>query len=78
MEQRRIMMLESSQEFDQDEKRLASRIVRQIGQDEIIDLDWDELEELTSLQLEEIGELLQLMHDSGVLLVLDFENSEVG
>ena len=78
MEQKRLKALEASHEFDQDEKRSASRIIRQIGQDEIVDLDWDELEELTSLALDEIEELLQLMYDCGVLLVLDFENKELG
>lgn len=52
-----------------------------IGDDDIVDLDWDELLECTSSKIRDESDLeglLQTMYDLDILEILDFENGEIG
>ena len=52
-----------------------------LGDDDTVDLDWDDLLECTSTKIRDevdLEELLQSMYDLDILEILDFENGEIG
>lgn len=57
------------------------RVSDYIGDDEEVDIDWDDLLECTSTTIkdeEDVEELLQTMYDLEILEILDFESGIFG
>jgi len=57
------------------------RVSDYIGDDEEVDIDWDDLLECTSTTIrneESVEELLQTMYDLEILEILDFESGVFG
>ena len=49
-----------------------------IGDDDELDIDWDDLIEVTGLQPQEIEELLDVMYTLGILTILNYEDGVYG
>ena len=78
MEQQRLNALVSSKVFSTLETRAAKRIIKQIGNQEVDTLDTDDLTDLTSMDIDMMLELIELMIEENVLEFYDKESAEIG
>jgi len=73
-----IYALRKASQVSYDDQQTMIAISGVLGDEDEMDIDWDDLKEATTLPLEQVEEVLQEMYDFSILEILDFEAGYYG